>query len=242
MSTVAAVGFLGDCAASMDTVRFGWRSSTPDSLTRHPRCRAPREHLPFPVGEALELDAGLLAARERRAGELADDLVRDLGGEVGGAAGTLAATPARWAVVTAKAIAVGVVTFASGFVATVLAMLAAAPILDKSTGGLLASSARSAAALALTALVVLGLGAVLRSTAGTIFTAVAVLFAPAILSGVVTNEIVTTVLDYLPSDLSGAVAAGSGEPYGPWGAAALLAAWGVAMLSAGTFLLDRRDS
>jgi ABC-2 type transport system permease protein len=155
---------------------------------------------------------------------------------------TLAATPARWAVVTAKAITVGVVTFASGFVATALAMLAAAPILDFSTGGLLASSGRSAAALALTALVVLGLGAVLRSTAGTIFTAVAVLFAPAILSGVVTNEIVTTVLDHLPSDLSGAVAAGSGEPYGPWGAAALLAAWSVVMLTAGTLALHRRDS
>lgn len=155
---------------------------------------------------------------------------------------TLAATPARWAVVAAKAITVGVVSFASGFVATALAMLAAALILDKSTDTLIAASARSGAAPALIALVVLGLGAVLRSTAGTIFIAVAILFAPAILSGLVTNEIVTTVLDYLPADLAGAVAAGTGEPYGPLGAAALLGAWALAMLAAATFALHRRDS
>jgi ABC-2 type transport system permease protein len=155
---------------------------------------------------------------------------------------TLAATPARWAVLAAKTVVVGAVTFVGGFVATALAVLAAAPILDTGTGNLLAVSGRSAAALALTSLVVLGLGAVLRSTAGTITTAVAVLFAPVIVGEMVTNKLVTRILDSLPSDLSGALAAGSGEPYGPGLAALLLGGWAVAALAAGILALDRRDS
>jgi ABC-2 type transport system permease protein len=155
---------------------------------------------------------------------------------------TLAATPARWATVTAKAIIVGVVSFAGGFVATALAILAAAPILDTGTGDLLAASARNAAALALTGLVVLGLGALLRSTAATISSAVAVVLAPAILGELVSNRLVTRVLDHLPSDLAGVVAAGSGEPYGPIVSGLLLGAWGVLILAAGTFALHRRNA
>lgn len=162
----------------------------------------------------------------------------------GGIRPTLAATPARWAVVTAKAVVVGAVTFAGGFVATALAILAAAPILGADAVNVLSTSARSAAALALTGLVVLGLGAILRSTAATVATAVAVVFAPVILGGLVSTRIVGAILDYLPSDLAGAVTAGTGggEPYGPGLAAVLLGAWGVAMLTAGTLALDRRDS
>ena len=155
---------------------------------------------------------------------------------------TLAATPSRSAVLAAKAAVVGAVSFAGGFVATALAMLAAAPILGTGTGDLLGVSARSGAALALTSLVVLGLGTVLRSTAGTITTAVAVLFAPVIVGGLVSNKIVTTVLDYLPADLAGVLSAGSGEPYGPGLAALVLGAWAVAALAAGVLALHRRDS
>jgi ABC-2 type transport system permease protein len=155
---------------------------------------------------------------------------------------TLAATPARWAVLAAKTTVVGVVTFVGGFVTTALAMLAAASILDAGADNLLAASARTAAALALTSLLVLGLGAILRSTAGTITTAVAVLFAPVIVGGMVTNKLLTTILDNLPSDLSGALAEGSGDPHGPGLAAVLLAAWAVAALAAGVLALTRRDS
>jgi ABC-2 type transport system permease protein len=155
---------------------------------------------------------------------------------------TLAATPARWATVTAKAIVVGVVGFVGGFVATLLAILAAAPILGTGVGDLVPASLRSAAALALTGLVVLGLGALLRSTAGTVTTAVAVLLAPAILGELVSNKVVTTVLDHLPSDLAGVLAAGSGEPYGPVVSGLLLGAWAVLMLAAGAFTLRRRNA
>jgi ABC-2 type transport system permease protein len=145
-------------------------------------------------------------------------------------------------VLAAKAAIVGMVTFAGGFVATALAILAAAPILGASTDGLLPASVRSAAALALTSLLALGLGAVLRSTAATITSAVAVLFAPMIVGEIVSNKIVTTLLDHLPSDLSGVLSAGSGEPYGPGLAALLLGAWVAAALTAGTYALHRRDS
>jgi ABC-2 type transport system permease protein len=154
---------------------------------------------------------------------------------------TLAATPARWAVLTAKAAVVGAVTYPAGLVATALATLAGSTILDIGTEGILAVSARSAAALSLTSMLVVGLGAVLRSAAGTITTAVAVLFAPPILGALVSNDMVTTVLDYLPAGLTTVLVAGTGERHSPEVAALLLGAWAIATLAAGIVTLDRRD-
>jgi ABC-2 type transport system permease protein len=154
---------------------------------------------------------------------------------------TLAATPARWAVLTAKAAVVGAVTFPAGLVATALATLAASAILGIGTDGILTVSARSAAALTLTSLLVVGLGAVLRSAAGTITTAVAVLFAPPILGALLSNEIVAAVLDHLPAGLSGVVASGTGDRYSPEVAALLLGAWAVGALALGVITLHRRD-
>jgi ABC-2 type transport system permease protein len=154
---------------------------------------------------------------------------------------TLAATPARWAVLAVKGAVVGAVTFPTGFVATALATLVASTILGTGADGILALSARSAAALTLTSLLVVGLGAVLRSTAGTVTTAVAVLFAPPILGALVSNEIVATVLDHLPAGLSGVVASGTGGRYSPEVAALLLGAWAIAALAVGATTLHRRD-
>jgi ABC-2 type transport system permease protein len=154
---------------------------------------------------------------------------------------TLAATPARWAVLTAKAAVVGAVTFPAGFVATALATLAASAILGTGTDGIGAVSARSAAALTLTSLLVVGLGAVLRSAAGTITTAVAVLFAPPILGALVSNEVAAAVLDHLPAGLSGVVSSGAGDRYSPEVAALLLGAWAVGSLALGVVTLHRRD-
>ena len=159
----------------------------------------------------------------------------------GGIRTTLAATPARWAVLAAKAAVVGAVTLPTGLVATALATLAASAILGIGTDGIGAVSARSAAALALTSLLVVGLGAVLRSAAGTITTAVAVLFAPPILGALVSNEPVAAVLDYLPAGLSTVLVGGTGERYGPAVAALLLGAWAVGALAAGSIALHRRD-
>jgi ABC-2 type transport system permease protein len=154
---------------------------------------------------------------------------------------TLAATPARWAVLTAKAAVVGALTFPAALVATALATLAASTILGIGTDGILAVSTRSAAALTLTSLLVVGLGAVLRSAAGTITTAVAVLFAPPILGALVSNELVATVMDYLPAGLSTVLVGGAGERYSPGMAALLLGAWAVGALAAGVIALHRRD-
>jgi ABC-2 type transport system permease protein len=154
---------------------------------------------------------------------------------------TLAATPARWAVLTAKAAVVGAVTFPAGLVATALATLTASAILGIGTEGVLAVSARSAVALALTSLPVVGLGAVLRSAAGTITTAVAVLFAPPILGALVSNEVVAAVLDYLPAGLTTVLVSGTGERYSPEVAALLLGVWAVGALAAGAITLYRRD-
>jgi ABC-2 type transport system permease protein len=159
----------------------------------------------------------------------------------GGIRTTLAATPARSAVLTAKAAVVGVVTFPAGLVATALATLAGSAILGIGTEDILAVSARSAAALTLTSLLVVGLGAVLRSAAGTITTAVAVLFAPPILGALVSSEVVATVMDYLPAGLSTVLVSGTGERYSPAVAALLLGAWAVAALAAGIIALHRRD-
>jgi ABC-2 type transport system permease protein len=159
----------------------------------------------------------------------------------GGIRTTLAATPARWAVLTAKAAVVGAVTFPAGLVATALATLAASAILGIGTDGIVAVSARSAAALTLTGMVVVGLGAVLRSAAGTITTAVAVLFAPPILGALVANDIVRTVLDYLPAGLTTVLVAGTGERYSPELAALLLGAWAAGTLAAGIITLYHRD-
>jgi ABC-2 type transport system permease protein len=154
---------------------------------------------------------------------------------------TLAATPARWAVLTAKAAVVGAVTFPAGLVATALATLTASTILGIGSDGIGAVSARSAAALTLTGVLVVGLGAVLRSAAGTITTAVAVLFAPPILGAIVSNEVVATVLDYLPAGLTTVLVGGSGGRYSPQMAALLLGAWAVVALAAGAIALHRRD-
>jgi ABC-2 type transport system permease protein len=154
---------------------------------------------------------------------------------------TLAATPARWAVLTAKAAVVGAVTFPAGLVATALATLTASTILGICSDGIGAVSARSAAALTLTGMLVVGLGAVMRSAAGTITTAVAVLFAPPILGAIVSNELVATVLDYLPAGLTTVLVSGSGERYSPQVAALLLGAWAVGALAAGAIALHRRD-
>jgi hypothetical protein len=108
-------------------------------------------------------------------------------------------------------------------------------------GGIFAVSARSAAALTLTGLIVVGLGAVLRSAAGTITTAVAVLFAPPILGALVSNEIVATLLDHLPAGLSTVLVSGTGERYSPEVAALLLGAWAVGSLAVGVIILYRRD-
>jgi ABC-2 type transport system permease protein len=159
----------------------------------------------------------------------------------GGIRTTLAATPARWAVLTAKAAVVGAVTFPAGLVATALATLTASTILGIGTDGIATVSVRSAAALTLTGVLVVGLGAVMRSAAGTITTAVAVLFAPPILGAIVSNDLVTTVLDYLPAGLTTALVGGGGERYSPQVAAVLLGAWAVAALAAGVVALHRRD-
>jgi hypothetical protein len=119
--------------------------------------------------------------------------------------------------------------------------LAGSTILGIGTGGILAVSARSAAALTLTSMLVVGLGAVLRSAAGTITTAVAVLFAPPILGVLVSNQIVVTVIDYLPAGLSTVLVGGTGERYGPEVAALLLGAWAVAALAVGVITVHRRD-
>jgi ABC-2 type transport system permease protein len=154
---------------------------------------------------------------------------------------TLAATTARWVVLTAKAAVVGAVTFPAGLVATALATLMASAILGIGSDGIGAVSARSAVALALTSLLVVGLGAVLRSAAGTITTAVAVLFAPPILGALVSNEVVAAVLDYLPAGLTTVLVSGTGERYGPEVAALLLGVWAVGVLAAGAITLYRRD-
>jgi ABC-2 type transport system permease protein len=155
---------------------------------------------------------------------------------------TLAVMPARWAVVCAKAIVVAGYAFVGAFVAFVVAMYSAAAVLDTRPGDVLEASALAAAATAAMAALVLGIGALLRGTAVTVLVAVALVLAPTIVAASVTNDVIVNVLGYLPAGLGEVVTGGQRDGLGPWAAAALLGAWVVLVLGAGTRVLSRRDT
>lgn len=155
---------------------------------------------------------------------------------------TLAAIPSRWAVVCAKAIVVAGYAFVGGLVAFAAAMFSAAAVLGTGTGDVLEASAFAAGTTAAMAALVLGIGALLRGTAVTVLVAVALALAPTIVAASVTNDVVVDVLGYLPAGLAEVVTGGPRDGLGRWAAAALLGAWVVLVLGAGTRVLSRRDT
>lgn len=164
---------------------------------------------------------------------------------------TLAAVPRRLPVLWAKALVVGVSTLVvavpSAFVAFFLgqAILGDGANVSLSDPGVLRVVLGSAAYLAGTALLGVGLGALLRHTAGAIGALFGLLLlAPGLLALVLPSSWSDAIVPYLPSNAgqsftSVVVADGL---LSPWGGALVLVAWIVALVGGAAVLLKRRDA
>ena len=182
---------------------------------------------------------------------------------------TLAASPRRGRVLAAKAIVIGLVTFAAGLAGAAVALPIAEnklhsggwassvyPVWSLTSSRGLQIVAGTAGLLAVTAILALSAGAVLRRTAGAIAAVVVLLIVPLILG---------TILPQGPADwllrLTPAAAFGLQQgtphysqvtsvcqpingcfPLAPWEGFAVLCAWGAAALGIAVFLLRRRDA
>ena len=182
---------------------------------------------------------------------------------------TFAASPRRGRVLAAKAIVIGLVTFAAGLAGAAVAL----PIAEKKlhSGGWASSvypvwsltSARglqivagTAALLAVTAILALSAGAVLRRSAGAIAAVVVLLIVPLILGAILPQGPANWLLRLTPAAAFG-LQQGTVHysqvahvcepingcfPLAPWEGLAVLCAWGAAALGIAVFLLRRRDA
>jgi hypothetical protein len=157
---------------------------------------------------------------------------------------TLACTPSRTRLLLAKTAVVGVAVFAAGGLVAVLGVVAGAPVLQKYwefdagqvTGRILAI----AAYMALIAVLALGLGTLIRRSAGTIAVLFALLYVvPLVLQGVATSlnvEFLITVADFTPG------AAGERFMAGDPAFGLVLTAWAAAAVTAGVWVMRKRDA
>ncbi|WP_067800332.1 hypothetical protein [Actinomadura formosensis] len=158
---------------------------------------------------------------------------------------TFVATPRRGRVLAAKALVLGVTTFAAGLVAIGAAFWLSQPILhdhgyrppyfpDPSAATAVRVIVGSAAFLALLALFSLGVGVILRRTTGAIATVMALVFVPQITAPALPADVGAPLLEVTP-------VAGMSVGY-PWSGVAVLAGYAAAALGVGYWLLCRRDA
>jgi ABC-type transport system involved in multi-copper enzyme maturation permease subunit len=182
---------------------------------------------------------------------------------------TFAASPRRGRVLAAKAIVIGLVTFAAGLAGAAVAL----PIAENKlhSGGWASSvypvwsltSSRglqivvgTAALLAVTAILALSAGAVLRRSAGAIAAVVVLLIVPLILGAILPQAPADWLLRLTPAAAFG-LQQGTPHysqvtnvcqpingcyPLAPWEGLAVLCAWAAAALALAVFLLRRRDA
>ena len=182
---------------------------------------------------------------------------------------TLAASPRRGRVLAAKAIVIGLVTFAAGLAGAAVAL----PIAENKlhSGGWASSvypvwsltSSRglqivvgTAGLLAVTAILALSAGAVLRRSAGAIAAVVVLLIVPLILGAILPQKAADWLLRVTPAAAFG-LQQGTPHysqvtnicqpingcfPLAPWDGFAVLCAWGAAALGIAVLLLRRRDA
>jgi hypothetical protein len=182
---------------------------------------------------------------------------------------TFAASPRRGRVLVAKAIVIGVTTFAAGLIGTAVAV----PIAERRlhSGGWASSvypiwsltSARgvqmvagTAGLLAVSAILALAAGAVLRRSAGAITAVVVLVIVPLILATVLPQTAADWLLRLTPAAAFG-VQQGIPQysqvmhtclpyngcfPLAPWTGFLVTCAWGVAALVLAVYLLRRRDA
>ncbi|WP_448060890.1 ABC transporter permease subunit [Cellulomonas hominis] len=164
---------------------------------------------------------------------------------------TLAAVPRRLPVLWAKALVVGAVTLVVAVPSALVAFFVGQAVLGAgdnvalSDPGVLRAVLGSAAYLAATALLGVGLGALLRHTAGAIGALFGLLLlAPGLLDLILPSSWSDTLLPYLPSNAGAAftsVTATDGL-LSAGGGAVVLVVWIVVLLGGSAVLLRRRDA
>jgi len=176
---------------------------------------------------------------------------------------TLTAVPKRLPALFGKAAVFGVVTFVVGFVALLVGLLVAIPVLgngdipvDLTDGALWVTLAGGAAYLALIGLFSLAIGAIIRNSAGGIAAALgAILVLPTIVSvfAVISmQEWVGNLNNLLPSNAGSRMYAYPvgmlqeqfmvGTQLEPWQGALVLLVWIAALFLLASVLLKRRDA
>jgi hypothetical protein len=182
---------------------------------------------------------------------------------------TFAASPRRGRVLAAKAVVIGLVTFAVGLAGAAVALPIAErklrstgwkssvyPIWSLTSGHGLQIVVGTAGLLAIAAIIALSAGAVLRRSAGAITAVVVLLIVPLILGVILPQGPADWVLRLTPAAAFG-LQQGSPHysqvtrvcqpingcfPLAPWEGFAVLCAWAAAALAIATFLLRRRDA
>jgi hypothetical protein len=182
---------------------------------------------------------------------------------------TLAASPRRGRVLAAKAIVIGLVTFAAGLAGAAVALPIAEnklhsggwassvyPVWSLTSSRGLQIVAGTAGLLAVTAILALSAGAVLRRTAGAIAAVVVLLIVPLILGVILPQGPADWLLRLTPAAAFG-LQQGTPHysqvtsvcqpingcfPLPPWGGFAVLCAWAAAALGIAVLLLRRRDA
>ena len=176
---------------------------------------------------------------------------------------TLAASPRRGRVLAAKAIVIGVVTFITGLVATVIAVPLSRHILNANGNYLFPVSpltevrviVSTAALLAVAAVAVLALGTVLRRSAGAVTAGIVLIVLPNILAFALpgasawlmrlTPAAAFAVQQTIPAypQVSYPYNVSNGfYPLAPWAGFAVLCAWAALALGLAFYLLRRRDA
>ena len=182
---------------------------------------------------------------------------------------TFAASPRRGRVLAAKAIVIGLVTFAAGLAGAAVALPIAEnklhsggwassvyPVWSLTSGHGLQIVVGTAGLLAVTAILALSAGAVLRRSAGAITAVVVLLIVPLILGAILPQGPAEWLLRLTPaaafglqqgtphySQLTSVCQPINGcFPLAPWDGFAVLCVWGAAALGIAVFLLRRRDA
>jgi hypothetical protein len=182
---------------------------------------------------------------------------------------TFAASPRRGRVLAAKAIVIGLVTFAAGLAGAAVALPIAEnrlhsggwassvyPVWSLTSGHGLQIVVGTAGLLAVAAILALSAGAVLRRSAGAIAAVVVLLIVPLILGAILPQNYADWLLRLTPAAAFGLQQGTSHYsqvtsvcqpingcfPLAPWEGFAVLCAWAAAALGIAAFLLRRRDA
>ena len=164
---------------------------------------------------------------------------------------TLAAVPRRPLLLAAKAAVLGAVTLAVGevlafgaFAAGEAVLRSPAPHATLGQPGVLRAVLMAGAYPALSALIALGLGALIRHTAGAICAVVGVLFVLPLLAAPLGPSVLNTVQNLLPHVMANSMTAARplAHMWSPWLSFALLCGYAAAALAAGSWALTSRDA